>query len=147
MSDEQVCLRAGDASFTISRLRPGVVLAIGGGHDKGDFGDAVLHELERAIHACPPVEIFCDVTEVFDASQVVSERWANWLRDNRMMLRAVHVLTASKYVHLTVSIAKLISRTGELMRIHTEPRGFEDAVARAIGRTFSLAEARRQLAD
>jgi hypothetical protein len=140
-----VRFQAGKASFTIVRLRSGVVLAIGGGHDKGDFGDAVLQEFEREIKTSAPIELFIDTTDVFNASQVVFERWASWLQENRSNLKAVNVLTGSKFVHLTISIAKLISGTGELMRIYTDARPFEEAIAREIGKTFSLAEARKRL--
>ena len=93
-----------------------------------------------------PIELFVDTTEVFNASQVVFERWAIWLAANRSNLEAVNALTPSKFVHLTVSIAKLISGTGELMRLYTTVAPFEDAIAREVGRPFSLAELRQRLA-
>jgi hypothetical protein len=155
-----VRFQAGNASFTIMRVRPGVVLAIGGGHDKGDFGDAVLQEFEREIKTSAPIEIFCDTTDVFNASQVVFERWASWLQENRSNLKAVNVLTGSKLTPLrsvdaerTASVRVAFtspsrsrsSGTGELMRIYTDARPFEEAIAREIGKTFSLAEARKRL--
>jgi hypothetical protein len=56
----------------------------------------------------------------------------------RSEVKAINVLSGSKFVHLTLSIAKLISGTGELMRIYTDKRSFEEAITREIGRTFSL---------
>ena len=133
------------ASFTVLRLRPGVILLFGTGHDTGQFGDAPLSDFDAEIARFAPIEVFCDTSEVFNASQVVFERWASWMQSRRSNLKSINVLTASRFVHLTISIAKLISGTGELMRLYTEPRAFEEAIAREIGRTFSLSEARARV--
>jgi hypothetical protein len=133
------------ASFTVVRLRPGLVLMFGDGHDTGQFGDAPLADFDAEIARFAPIELFCDASELFNASQVVFERWASWMQSRRSNLKAINVLTASKFVHLTISIAKVISGTGELMRLYTDPRSFEEAIAREVGRTFSLAEARARI--
>ena len=145
LDDGALRYQAGKASFTIVRLRPGLLLAIGAGHDTGEFGDAVLQEFEREMKTCAPVEIFVDTSDVFNATQVVFERWASWLSTHRSNLKALNALTPSRFVHLTVSIAKLISGTGELVRLYTDPKPFEEAIARETGRTFSLAEVRKAL--
>ena len=133
------------ASFTVMRLRPGLMLVFGGGHDTGQFGDVPLVDFDAEISRFAPIELFCDASELFNASQVVFERWASWMQSRRSNLKAVNVLTASKFVHLTISIAKLISGTGELMRLYTDARSFEDAIAREAGHPFSLGEARARI--
>jgi hypothetical protein len=49
------------------------------------------------------------------------------------------LLVGSKYVQMTVEVAKLFSRTGELMRIYTDAVAFSDAITQALGRGFVLA--------
>jgi len=130
------------ASFTVVRLRPGLLLVFGSGHDTGQFEDVPLNEFDAEIRRFAPIELFVDATDVFNASQVVFERWAMWMQSRRSELKAINVLSGSKFVHLTLSIAKLISGTGELMRIYTDKRPFEEAITREIGRTFSIDESR-----
>jgi hypothetical protein len=48
------------------------------------------------------------------------------------------LLVSSKYVRMTVEVAKLFSRTGELMRIYTDAPAFSDAITQALGRSFVL---------
>ena len=50
-------------------------------------------------------------------------------RKGVMKLR--RILAVSKFVHLTVSVAKLFSRTGELIQIYSDPRLFQAALDRA----------------
>lgn len=135
----------GRASFVVGRLRPGLVLAVGTGHDTGGLGDAPLNEFDAEIRRFAPIEIFVDATEVFNANQTVFERWARWMSDNRSHIKAISVLHASKFVHLTLSIAKLISGTGEMMRIYTDARAFEEAIARESGSPFTLSEWKKRV--
>ena len=130
------------ASFTVMRLRPGLLLVFGTGHDTGQFEDVPLNEFDAELRRFAPIELFVDASEVFNASQVVFERWATWMQARRSEVKAINVLSGSKFVHLTLNIAKLISGTGELMRIYTDKRSFEEAIARETGRTFSLDETR-----
>ena len=52
------------------------------------------------------------------------------------------LLVGSKYVQMTVEVAKLFSRTGELMRVYTEPAAFSESITQTLGRTFELPEPR-----
>jgi hypothetical protein len=139
----RVRLRADGCTFVVERLRRDIVLATCVGHDRGQFGDAVLAELAKQATAHSPLELFVDARRVFNATVGVSERWAQWFQANRATLESVHVLVASKYVHMTMEVAKLFSRTGELMRIYTELRPFEETVARRLGLSFMLDDAAR----
>ena len=50
---------------------------------------------------------------------------------NRSDLKSVNMLVRSKYMHVTIEMARLFSRTGELIRVYLDPAAFEEAIARA----------------
>ena len=142
LSDGSVRFRTPACTFVVMRLRPGVVLALTAGHDTGEFGHAVLEEFALELRKYAPIQLFVDTTLAFNATQTVAEQWSSWLAANRPGLQSVNVLTASKFVHLTISIAKLFSRTGETMRLYTDGRAFEEALGREIGAPVSLEKIR-----
>jgi hypothetical protein len=61
------------------------------------------------------------------------ETWTAWLAANRAKLAQVAVLVApeSKLLHLTVSIAQHLSRTGDLLQIYGDEAEFRRALASA----------------
>ncbi|HEY0711047.1 MAG TPA: hypothetical protein VGF45_00115 [Polyangia bacterium] len=133
-------LRLGDrkASMVLSRLAPAIVLVSATGHDKGQFGDAPFVWLEREMGRHGVIEVFVDMREMFNATLTVADGWSAWIKRHRGRLRRMSLLVSSKYVQVTVEVAKLFSRTGDLMRVYTDAPAFSDAVSQAIGRSFVL---------
>jgi hypothetical protein len=134
----RVRLVSNDCVFLFERLRAASLLVTCKGHDRGQFGDAALVEMGAELGLWRPLELWYDARRTFNADVRVSERWAAWFHANRAGLASVNILTASRFVHMTVSVAKLLSRTGELIRIYTEQQPFEEAVARSVGAPFAL---------
>jgi hypothetical protein len=130
LKDGSICLRSAGCSFVYRRLRPGAVLVTITGDDKGEFGLAPLHELDAEITRSAPLSLYVDTRAARGAATSVSEDWTAWFASNQKNLRAVSILATSKLVHLIVSIAKHLSRTGEMIRIFTEEAAFEAAVGR-----------------
>ena len=129
-----------EASIVIYRPRPGVVLMIIAGADRGEFGTAPHAELDDDIRKFAPCEMFMDLTGASLAALSVQKSWTEWLSQRRPWLKTVNILVAGKYVHVTVEIAKLFSRTGELIRIYTDASAFDGA----LDRTATGASALRQ---
>jgi hypothetical protein len=75
---------------------------------------------------------------LFNATQTVADRWSGWIARHRTRLSGMSLLVGSKYVHMTVEVAKLFSRTGELMRVYTDAPAFAEAITVALGRPFIL---------
>jgi len=121
---------------TISIARPtrGVVLVAISGRDGGELGDAPLRELDKDLERAP-LELFIDARATSGASLAVSHEWGQWLQRNRASLRAIHMLTGSKFIELTADMVRRFTQLGELMRIYTEPSSFEEALASALGST------------
>ena len=95
------------ASFVFTRLRPGVLWAAATGWDSGEFGEATVAELSAELARFPPdLELFVDATRVVHVSNTARAAWTQWFEDQRDRLRRVHVLTASKYMHLAVSMSR-----------------------------------------
>jgi hypothetical protein len=126
------------ATMVLTRLGPGLVLLSATGHDIGQFGEAPFEWLERDMGRHGSVEVFVDMRDLFNATQTVADHWSKWIQRHRSHLRRMSLLVSSKYVRMTVEVAKLFSRTGELMRIYTDAPAFSDAITQALGRTFVL---------
>ena len=124
--------------MVLSRIGPAVVLITATGHDKGQFGEAPFEWLEREMGRHGIIEVFVDTREMFNATQTVAGRWSEWIQRHRSRLKHMSLLVSSKYVQLTVEVAKLFSRTGELMRVYTDAPAFSDAISQSLGRLFVL---------
>lgn len=131
LPDGTVRLSAQGCSFTYNRPRPGVTLVRINGVDKGQFGQAALDELREDLLRHPPVELFVDTGPQASANLPVQETWTGWFRAHRSELKAVNILVRSSYMHFTAEVAKLFSRTGELIRVYLEPEPFREALLRA----------------
>lgn len=131
-NDGSVRLWSSSCSFVYTTLRPGVMLVTISGDDGGELGPAPLAELDAEIARFGPLDLFVDATAATGAETAVSEQWTSWFRDNRARLARVSILAPSKLMHLIVSVAKLLSRTGEMIRIYTTAEPFEQAIAREV---------------
>jgi hypothetical protein len=128
--DGVVRLHSASCEFLYRRLCPGVLVVTITGDDKGEFGMAPLHELDAEIARGAPLALFVDTRAARGAATSVTEDWTAWFAGNQKNLRSVAILATSKFVQLIVSIAKHLSRTGEMIRIYTEGARFEQAIAR-----------------
>jgi hypothetical protein len=135
---DELRLATGGASMVLTRIGPALVLISASGHDKGQFGEAPFEWLEREMGRHGVIEVFVDTRELFNATQTVADRWSEWIARHKSRLRRMSVLVSSKYVQMTIEVAKLFSRTGELMRVYTDAPAFSDAIAQSLGRTFVL---------
>lgn len=131
--DGTVRLRSGRCSFTYSRPRRGAVLIRITGFDSGELGAAPLAELAVFLAEEDKPELFVDSSEADGASWEVSEKWTRFFRRNAPVLKRVHILAPSKFVHQTISVAKLFSRTGELIQVYSSGELFRERLA-ATGR-------------
>lgn len=113
-------LTAGACVFDLRRLSPGVLLVTIAGDDRGQFGTAVLDELDAEMARFgKPLLLFFDMRKAMGPSTPVMEMWTAWIANHRQKLRRIVllVLPESKVLHLTLSIAQLLSRTGSLFRL------------------------------
>ncbi|OJT19039.1 hypothetical protein BO221_36605 [Archangium sp. Cb G35] len=131
LEEGSVRLSSERCSYTYRRLRPGVVFIRLVGDDKGEFGDAPRDELREDLSRYAPVELFFEMDESTGANLPVQEAWTEWFSTWRPALKSVSILTRSKYMHVSVEIAKLFSRTGELIRVYLDPEPFHEAIQRA----------------
>jgi hypothetical protein len=129
--DGSVRLSSERCSFIYERPRPGVVFMRIIGHDKGEFGTAPMDELREDLRRHAPLELFIEMDESTGATLPVQEAWTEWFSHSRTALKSVSILTHSKYMHVTVEVAKLFSRTGELIRVYLDPATFDEALQRA----------------
>ncbi len=120
-----------EGAFVFYRPRPGVVLIVISGDDKGQFGAAPHDELRGDLTHFAPCEIFIDLSRASLAHLSVQKAWTEWFARNRSWLKAVNILVAGKYIHVTVELAKLFSRTGELIRVYFDPALFDEALERS----------------
>jgi hypothetical protein len=125
MSGGLVRLSSDQATFEFSRPRPGRLLVVIRGMDKGQFGPSTLDEITAALDREGALELFVDAREAVGAVASVSEEWTRFFSVQRARLRRVHVLAGSKAVKLTVAIAQHLSRTGDLIQIYSDPEIFD----------------------
>lgn len=136
--DGAVAFRSPDCEIVVQRLRVGVLLVSIQGQDKGSFESAVLDEIQLEIRRHGTIELFVDARRAVLAAQPVVERWTQWFQVNQRGLSGVSILVASKFIQLTMEVAKLFSRTGGLIRIYTDAGAFTEAVRGRVGQGFVL---------
>lgn len=100
------------------------------GDDRGDFGMAALDEISAEITRFSSIDLFVDARATVGVDTQVTEAWTAWFEANRSRLRSVSLLTTGKFMTLAVSISKHLSKTGNLIAIHTDPAPFEEALTR-----------------
>ena len=128
-----VRLTAEGCTFFYQRPRPGVLQVTVQGRDTGQFGPTTLDEIRAEIGRTPLVALFVDARDADRVAMAVSEEWTRFFSEHRSQLRQVNILVRSKVLHLTMSIAQHLSRTGSLIKIHSNPQAFEGALAVALG--------------
>ncbi|HZE98133.1 MAG TPA: hypothetical protein VE981_13975 [Planctomycetota bacterium] len=119
-------------SFIIQPVSPAVLKITIQGRDAGEFGPAVFNEIRFHLGS-ERVELFVDAAEAAGPTTAVSDAWTRFLNREAPHLKRVSILAVSKFVHLTVSVAKLFSRTGELIQVYSDPELFRAALSRATG--------------
>lgn len=119
------------ASFTLRRVKPGVLAIAIQGYDTGKVGDAFLDLLSAEVTRFPPLRLFVDAREATGVVTAVREQWTAWFQTHQRSLETVTVLVADRLVTSAVGVARHFSRTGELMRIVSDPKRYEELVAAA----------------
>jgi hypothetical protein len=127
--DGSVRLATQQGSFVFSRPKPGVLFITIAGHDSGDFGSATLDEITHMLNRERPITLFVDTREAISVAPNVRTDWTRFFSSNRAHFVAVHVLTSSKAVHLSVAVAQHFSDTGNLIRLYSKPEVFEAKLA------------------
>ena len=121
---------ADQASFVVGRVRPGVLLVVAAGTDRGQFGDRVVEELSAELERFPgDLELFVDARRVDRVALDARAVWTAWLERNRNRVRRVHMLTATPHIQLVGEIAGHYSRT-KLASLH-DPAAFDSALEAA----------------
>ena len=131
LPDGSTLLRSARCRFTLTRLRPGAFLVRIEGYDQGEFGDAPFDAILAEMTRFGPLELFVDTADALGAATPVREAWTEWFRVQQPRLRRAHLLGGSKYMTSTLNIAKELSRTGELIRVHAGRESFDAALAQA----------------
>jgi hypothetical protein len=132
LPDGSLRLRADDVCFTYTRLGPGALRVHIRGYDRGLLGAAVFEPIHAELKLYSPLALLVDARDTEGATSAVSTAWTAWFQEQRPRLHEVHILVASKLVGVTVNVAKHFSRTGELIRIHSDPAAFEAAAVRLV---------------
>jgi hypothetical protein len=120
-----VRLASKDGSFTFSRPRAGTLLIRMIGHDTGQFGAAALDEITAALNRGRPLELFVDASETISVAWDARTDWTRYFATNRASFTAVHVLTSTKPMHLTIAVAQHFSDTGHLIRLYSDAQLFK----------------------
>jgi hypothetical protein len=130
LANGAIRLRTARAAFVFLRLQPGVLLFVASGRDRGEFGGAAVAELSAELERFPlALELFVDATRVLHVSNVARTRWTQWFEARRDRLRRAHVLTASKFLHLSISMTGLESRAS--IELYDSPEAFAAAMRSA----------------
>lgn len=121
------------STIAVTRPVPHVVVLTISGRDAGEHGNAPMRALEDELDD-GAVNLFIDARRTSGASIDVSNVWAQWLRKHRDRLHCIHMLTGSRFVHLTADFVRRFAELGDTMRIYTDGRAFDEALAEATRR-------------
>lgn len=126
--ETSLLIRSSTCSYRIDRIKPGLVYMTISGQETGELGRAPLGEVAAEAAHHPPLRLFIDMTALRGITPPVSDDWTAWFRANQQSLGKVHALVDSPLVQLTVTVSQLLSRSGNLIRVHTEAATFEAAL-------------------
>lgn len=129
LEDGTIRLAAKRCVFLFSRPGLGQILIRISGFDSGALGSAPFDELGALAGGETRVELFVDASDAAGASWEVSDKWTRFFRKSASALKRVHILAPSKFVHQTISVAKLFSRTGDLIQVYTAAEEFRARMA------------------
>lgn len=138
LGEGTVQLRSPTCRFRYERLKPGVLRMTIDGDDRGDFGSATYDEVSAEFSRFNlPLALFIDAAAAMAPTTKVMDEWAAWFTGHRQQLKTVAVLVDadSKLTHLSVSIAKHLSHTGDLITILTDRKRFERVLQQHLGET------------
>jgi hypothetical protein len=118
----------------IEALAPGVVRIKLSGWDAGEFGDLPMQQLGTHLDVLGGelLELYIDARAVRGASIDVSSDWARWLGRHKQHFAHISMLTGSSFIQLTAKFVQRFAELGELMRIYTEARAFDSALADSV---------------
>lgn len=129
----EITWESADSTLRLRCVGPGVVLLLITGTDVGEHGAAPFEELENEVRR-GPLSLFVDAKQSRGVTIEVSAEWCRWLSQHKSALRSVHMLTGSRFVHLTAKLVRNFGELGDLMRIYTDAAAFEEALASEIER-------------
>jgi hypothetical protein len=132
MSDREVTYSGAHCTLVIRRLADRVVVVGFTGTDIGEFGDAPFEELAHDLRNDGSLELFIDARGGVAASMNVSSEWAFWLAREKASFRHVSMLTGSRFIQLSANFVRRFADMGEVMRIYTDPAGFEGALSNSV---------------
>ena len=113
-------------TFTYRKLWPGAMLVVIEGFDTGVLGDAPLDIMTAEAQRTGRLELYVDARKVSGVTTPVREAWTQWFQRHQGSLKHVTVLVADKLVNSAVGVAKHFSRTGDLMRVISDPARFDE---------------------
>jgi hypothetical protein len=130
-ADASVVLGDGECVLEYRRPRAGLVVLRISGIDRGRLGQGPMRELDDDLSLHAPLTVFVDAREARMPAVAVQDAWQEWFTRHEGSLAGVHMLVSGKFMHFTVEVVKLLSRTGDLIRVYLDPSAFEDALGRA----------------
>lgn len=133
LADGRVCLASPGGRYVFSRLAPDVLFIETAGNDAGEFGTLVVDEVASAFHPALPMTLLMDCRHGTGAVPSVNLTWIDFLAKHRQQFAHIDVLMTSRVLQLMAFVIRHLSRTSELVTIHTEPSRF-DALVEEIRR-------------
>lgn len=128
--DKTIVMKSEQCSIEHTQLRPGAVLVKIVGYDTGEIGNGPFDELAAEIARFGRIHVFLDLSEAVGAKTEVREAWTHWFQASRQNVHKIAVLVGSKFVQTAVEVAKLFSRTGDLVTLYEDPQLFQEAIAK-----------------
>lgn len=104
------------------------------GQDSGPLYKALFNELEPELVSDAPVVLFIDARRVQGVAIDLAE-WIRFMSSDHGLFSCVHVLVNCDVISLSVNIIKHLSRTGELIRIHTNVVDYYQILQQTVGNT------------
>ncbi len=130
LNDGSVRLRGALITYLFTRLVPGALLLTFRGREGVEPGRAQFDEIDAEMARFgEPLALFVDTNGVEAVSDGAVEAWTAWFASRRARLARVEFFARPGLFELLVASAKHFSRTGELIRIHTDIARFDAALA------------------
>lgn len=115
---------------TLEQRGPQVLVVTIGGHADGELSRALFSAIRAAVERIGVADVFINTAAMTSYDKEMRLDGVEWVREQRRLLRSVHVLVRSPIVKMGLSVANLA--LGGFLKGHDRTTSFDRALADAI---------------
>jgi hypothetical protein len=118
-------------SFSVRRLKAGVVMQVYKGRVSKQFYDEIVGEHDRELASAGRLRMIADTSELRGVDTGYRDSWTAWLKKNRPLVDPIIMLVNSRLVAMAASVVNL-ALGGNLLNVYSNRPDFDAAVSAVV---------------